>query len=720
VISRRTSPLSINRNRAQRVGPSAVRALPSAESHAAAVGTVTIASDRHDHRPMCSVDAPHAIGSNECQGEILAPAADQPLTPREPHSVTRVVAFRWVLSTALCSALGLGALALADEASRRGNASIPTTALYWLGLLLIFAPIALRALASDVDRRERLTLIIILGVSLYLVKVLASPDAFTFVDEYIHVRNTQDILGKHNLFDWNPLLPTASYYPGLAALTAGLVDLTGLSMFTAGLLVIGVARVLFCACFYLVAERITGSGRGAAAATLVYMANPMFLAWSSTFAYENLALPLAAFVVWWMGRTRKRGGLASMVVAVVAVIAVTVTHHVVGFALSALLGAWWLAERVGCHSTTAERRRVGIMALLTGSATLIWFFVVAHPAPSYLLTNNLFPALKDTGRLVLGDTAPRTLYKSGGYVPPAWEPVAGFAAMFVLLLALPVALRRAWWSRHRAPVAVAMTLAVAFPLSLVPRLAPNGVDMSGRSSEYVFAGLGCVIGLLFTKVVSREEVPQIFARDNHGGPHRRIAILRRRTQSVGGARRPTIIATFIAAVLATVVFVGNVTIGTPFYERLPEGPNPQGYEGTVQPDVIAASEWALTHLGVNQRFGANLIDSFALATYGEQDTVDMNMIWPIFFAESMNGAVVQHIKAARVQYLLVNWRMTRRVPLTPGYYFSPDEPAAQQYRDVFPTAALAKFSSDPCIRSMYLSGVVQIFDVSLIGSGVCG
>ena len=75
----------------------------------------------------------------------------------------------------------------------------------------------------------------------------------------------------------------------------------------------------------------------------------MFLFWSATFSYENLALPLAAFVVWWIGRTRARGDLASMVVAVVGVIAVTVTHHVVGFALSALLGGWWLAERVGCR-----------------------------------------------------------------------------------------------------------------------------------------------------------------------------------------------------------------------------------------------------------------------------------------------------------------------------------------------------------------------------------
>ena len=533
--------------------------------------------------------------------------AERGSTRQAPRSHARLD-LAWVLSIALCSAVGLGAIAVADEASRRGHAYADTSALFWLGLILIFTPIALRALAPDVDRSERLTLVIVLGVAFYLVKVLGSPHAFTFSDEYIHLRNTQDILRTHHLFAFNPLLPTASYYPGLGALTAGLVDLTGLSTFTAGVVIIGIARVLFCACLFLIAERVTGSGRAAAGASLIYAANPMFLFWSAAFSYENLALPLAAFVVWWIGRTRKRGDLASMALAAVGVIAVTVTHHVVGFALAALLGGWWLAERVGCHSTRAARREVGIMALLAGSATLMWFFVVAHPAPSYLLSNNLVPALRETGSLLLGHTAPRKLYTSGGLVSPAWETVAGFAAVIVLLLALPAALHRAWPSRHRAPVAVAMAVAIAYPLSLVPRLASNGVAISGRSSEYIFAGLGCVIGLLLTEAMPRRGAWRLRAAPAEFVRWPRTAKAWNRT--------------FIAAVLATVVFVGNVTIGTAFYQRLPEATHPQSYPWSVQPDVIAASRWARANLGRNQRFGANWIDSFALATYGEQDTLD--------------------------------------------------------------------------------------------------
>jgi hypothetical protein len=382
-----------------------------------------------------------------------------PLPAQEPQSAR--IAYGWLALIVLCSVAGLSVLAVADEASRRQDASVPTYILFWLGVLLIFIPAAARALASAANPRERLTLIVFLGVALYLVKVVGSPYDFTFVDEYVHVRNTHAVISMHHLFTWNPLLATAAYYPGLGALTAGVVALTGLSMFAAGLLIVGVGRVLVCALFYLIFESVTHSARAAAAASLIYMANPMFLLWSSTFTYENLALPLGAFVVWWIGRTRNSGGLASMAVAVAGIMAVTVTHHIVGFAMSGLLGAWWLAERVGCRATKAARRRLGILAIVAFCATLTWFFGVARPAPTYLITNNLLPALQDTFSVLEGHSAPRKLYHSA-LAAPAWEPLAGFAAVFVLLALLPSALLQARKSCRRAPAAVATHLGAAF------------------------------------------------------------------------------------------------------------------------------------------------------------------------------------------------------------------------------------------------------------------
>jgi hypothetical protein len=612
----------------------------------------------------------------------------------------------------LCSAAGLALTAAANNASFHGLNYDNALILFFLGLTFIFAPAALRVLMRDVDRRERLILVVILGAALYVVKVLGSPNAFTFSDEYIHLRNTLDILRTHHLFQFNPLLTTASYYPGLGAAAAGLVSLTGLSIFVSGLLVIGAARILISACFFLIAERMTGSALAAAAASLVYAANPMFLFWSASFSYEDLALPLAAFVVWWLSRTRDQAERLTPIVTVVTIAAVTVTHHVSGFALTILLGTWWLAERL-TKEAKASRRSVGFMFLIAGSAVLTWFYLVARPAASYLVGGNIAPALQQAASVALQHDKSRQLF-GGGPKIPEWYMLAGFFSYGILLFALPFGLYRAWnWLRARkirfkagytsragyAPIAVAIVMATAFPFSLLPRFTASGGAVSSRSAEYIFTGLGCVLALFAEQVTRRR----------HGGP-RRLST---------GPKFSTWCRTLVIAGMVTLVFLGDVTVGTTFTELLRESSHPRGDPWTVQPDVIDASDWARVNLGINRHFAANVMDSFALATYGEQDTISDDDVWPIFFADTLNSSVVQLIRAARVSYLFVDWRMTEGPPpASLGYYFSPYETSRGE-EGPLASIALRKFASSPCARLVYASGPIQIFDVSRIENGSC-
>ena len=299
-----------------------------------------------------------------------------------------------------------------------------------------------------------------------------------------------------------------------------------------------------------------------------------------------------------------------MVVAVVGIIAVTITHHIVGFAMSGLLVAWWLAERVApCfESDAAAGRSAGIGGFLC-DARVVLRRCAAGPN---VLANA--QSLSGPAGYVLCDKwahRSRKLYAiNKDFVPPAWEPVAGFAATLVLLGALPAGLLRARWSYRQAPLAIAMALAIAYPITLVSRLSQQGASLSGRSSEFVYTGVGCIIGMLFIPTASRWHRRRASARGERDG-HRQEDKVRRPSTSTGKALRDTIIPASVAAALATVVFVGNVTVGTRFFERLPEGANPHGYERSLQPDVIAASVWALHHLGPNQMFSANFIDSWA-------------------------------------------------------------------------------------------------------------
>ena len=287
--------------------------------------------------------------------------------PNEPTG-RGVTGFNWrsALLVAESTALGLGCVQIADQKAFHGDSFGTNIVFFWCGLILVFLPTAIRAIMRRTPRAERIAMILLLAIALYVIKIENSPYVFTYNDEYIHWVNTQHILDNGHIFQYNPLLPTAAYYPGLAAVAATLVRLTGLSIFVSGLIIIGAARIIISACLYLVAERMTGSSRAAAVASIIYAANPMFLFWSSQFAYESLGLPLAAFTVWWLYTTRKNEGRAAQIVTVLAIGAVTVTHHISAFALTGILAMWFFAELIA-QKPREQRRYVGAFTLLAGS-----------------------------------------------------------------------------------------------------------------------------------------------------------------------------------------------------------------------------------------------------------------------------------------------------------------------------------------------------------------
>jgi hypothetical protein len=611
----------------------------------------------------------------------------------------------------LTVAMGLSSVQISDQVAFSGGRYGTGMIFFWTGLGLVFVPISMRMAMRGTSRAERIALTILLGVALYVVKIQGSPQGFTFIDEYIHLRNTQNILRSGRIFEYNPLLPTVMYYPGLAAVTAGLVELTGLSVFVSGLIVVGVARVIVSACIFLIAEKVTRSDRAAGLASLVYAANPMFLFWSSSFSYEDLGLPLAFFVVWWLGRTRTAVSYPAQLITVVVIFAVTVTHHISAFALAGVLGSWYLASVIA-RRPRKERRYVGSFALLSLVTSTSWFFVVARPAAAYIVDQNIAPGLRQLRSLVLGGHAGRQLYSAGGATPPAWYTLAGFAAIVVIMLGLLPALHRAWTGfaarnaenplRRHLPVLIVVLISALFPVTLLPRLTVDGGALSSRTQEYIFAMIGCALGLLAIEF------------DDSDG--RRINKISRAINFVLAGWRGTALPILMVAV----IFVGSITIGSPYLQLLPAPTHPTGFPSIPQPDVVSASNWARVHLGPGQSFATDLVDSLALATDGGENPVSEDVAYQIFFSDSLAGQPALVIRTARVRYILVDWRMTYGPPYSSGgYYFSPWEPGAGPDDKTFNASYLRKFATYTCSYLVHSVGAIQIFDVSGIENGTC-
>ena len=195
--------------------------------------------------------------------------------PLRPQGCRHVLnQWGWLPYLTLNAALSLFLIAIAFARGRAGGPG-PTNLLAWVG-----RPLSADRSASIKGRRRArraIGLVVVLGVALYLVKILQSPTAFIQFDEFLHVRTAIDILEKHHLSARNSLLPVSPLYPGLEIATTAIANLTGLSIFWSGDLLLFVARVIFVLSLFLLTEIVCGSALVAGIASLIYMAHSGFL-----------------------------------------------------------------------------------------------------------------------------------------------------------------------------------------------------------------------------------------------------------------------------------------------------------------------------------------------------------------------------------------------------------------------------------------------------------
>lgn len=583
---------------------------------------------------------------------------------------------------ALAASAGVVLAALAAVGSRQGQGWARTA--FWAAVVLIVAPIVVRACGSRASRAERVGLVAVFTVALYLVKVVYDPTTFSFSDEYIHWRSTLNLLSTGHAFTYNPLLPVAGQYPGLPGLTAMLVQITGVPVPTAGLIVIGIARFVLMLSLFLLVESLSGSPRAASIACVVYAANPNFLYWDAQFSYESLALALAFLVLFIVHRRSiASGGIAVSLLAAVAIVAVVITHHLSSYTLAAALVLW------SAFALALRRRRgdAGIYApigtaLTAIVASVLWAVLEAPRTWSYV-TGIFSHAGHGVIDVLTGAGGTRTPFAtSAGALSPLWERVLSYSAAAVLLVALAWAIRPALRRYRTVPLGVVLLLlAVLYPVVLPLRLVSAAQETSNRSSEYVFAGVGLVISTAVVLVLARR-----------------------------AGRR----ATLLTAALAVLVFVGGAAVSWQYSEQLPIRASYRGVPDTVDFEASSAADWTRAALGTGNRFASDEVDNLALASYGLQRTLWLNAdgasAWQIFLPATVTDQVVLAIRRSRVRYLLVQRRLSRGIS-SGGVYYDKGEPGSANRRTPLSLSTLRKFDLATGVNRVFDSGDIEVYDV---------
>lgn len=621
-----------------------------------------------------------------------APSSRTPAARRRRLQRTVVPSKRPPLGAApvLACVAAIGVLIVAFADNQATVSGWHPNALFWAGVLIVFLPHALRLMTRDVRQGEAIALVVTLTLGMYLVKVLHSPLAFSLHDELLHWRTADDIIQTGRLFADNPLLPTSARYPALESATAALVELGGTSIFHAGLIVIGAARIGFMLALYLTLSVASRSHRVGAIGAIVYMTNPNFLFFNGAFNYETIALTFAAvcvlFALRWSRTHDERIAHGLWLAAILAAGATAVSHHLTALALTVLLGGWGVVVEVMHRRGWApDHRAPWSISLLSALMTFGWIIVAAPILIAYLAPviggaagAGLAVVARFLGAGATGSSE-RELFggNQAGGAPP-WERITALAGVGLVFLTSVAG--GALLLRRRVPdplVAVLLIGIPAYPATLLLRLTPRGWETANRSSEFLFVALAIPIAM----VISALLIPPV----------------RIRVRQLG------------VGVVIGIMFISGVFAGWSFQDRLP-GPYlccsaPRG----INPESIAAAYWARYNLPPLSRMGADPLNHLLIGSYGRQTAmttlsggIDPN--W-VIFARTFDADARAALANGDVRYLLIDGRVATAADAFDEYI-----------GDWSVATAIAKFD-DPRTDRIYDSGHIRIYEVSRVWRG---
>jgi hypothetical protein len=595
----------------------------------------------------------------------------------------------WLPLLSLTIAFGLMLVTIAFRASISGIEN--SDLLYWLGLLVLVVPATTRLASLSASRKERLALVIMLGMAMYGVKLLHSPAAFTYSDELVHYANANDVLRTQRLFGENSILPVTPSYPGLAAATAALSNLSGWDIFDSGLLLIGIARLVITLGLFLIYEKISASARVAGLGSVFYMANSNYLYWTAQYAYESLALPLAVFVIFLLTLHQEpgRGGLVrpAFLAAMLVIMAVTVTHHLTSYALATLLGLTALFSIVIGQDSRSARYVLWALALVATGVSLFWTLRVAPATFDYLfpVINRTFGALINVLTGGWEESGRELFVSTSSDRAPFWEQGVAIASVLLILAAIPFGLRIFWRRLKGSSLGWVFALAplVYFPLQVL-RLTGAGWETANRASEFLFIGIAFIVSLAFTS-------PRLVK-----------------------GRIPVAIVT---GIFAGILFMGGVIAGWPPNLRMSHPyyvavKGPGGEIDRIEPQGIAAARWARANLGPANRMGADNSSARLMQAYGEQYALPGSEfgIHHLYRNESIGSGELEIIEVSGIEYLVFPHPLHRWNQLR-GLFYNPAEGLTEAEKALLQPMASGKFDQSPQVDRLLDTGYVVIYDL---------
>jgi hypothetical protein len=552
----------------------------------------------------------------------------------------------------------------------RAEETVLATSLYWAGQLLLFGSTTAMVLARRRSTVVLTSAVLAFTAAQYAVKVLYSPIRLKFPDELQHEQSMLGMLATGRLFPTNYSLPISPLYPGLEAAAVGFVEVLGMPVHVAELLVAGLAHMLLAAAVLVLMRLLIRRRDLASLGTLAYCFGSYQAFYNSMFVYQALALPLAVLaVVQVLAILRGDRVLGRLVTAAGLSFCVVITHHVTAFFTALVLIA--IATFSFLHPAYRRRAPWATLAAVASSAFLTaWVLSVAPATLGYLGE----PYSKFVGTL----GAAGHQISTPGEGQPVFERPFTYGAVILTLSMLALLSIVAWRRGNKATAVVAATAASLQLLVVAIRFAvSDGQELAGRAQNYLALytsiGVAVCLGLLL-----------------HGySRYGKIAV----------------------SSILSVLFVGGIVSGwPPPYERLPGQYQVDAFESSVDPHAVAAAEWTRSHIGPGNRFASDFGNLAVIGTLGEQFPISSSYS-ELFYRYSYDSRDALLVQNDEIQFILVDMRLSQQLPPPDSYsYFTNDSRAGTHLNPLDPEV-LRKFSYMPGVGCLYDDGTIQIYDL---------
>jgi hypothetical protein len=581
-----------------------------------------------------------------------------------------------------------------------GAGEQPKFLLLWIGIIVFLWPAARRLANPFVTESERLSILVAVALFTYLPKFLRNPQRPVFYDEIAHWTQVERIVQTGDLFQANPAVRVLPSYPGLHTLTAGLRELTGLSTWQVGVVLIAVLHVVSTVGVFVLVRRLMASPVVAGLSALIWCVAPGALFFNSQFAYQSLAIVGFVWVVVAVSEAQAATGgprWAWTGLAAVLGSAVVVTHHLTSYAMVGVLLVFTVAAVV-------LRRREGgatwqpplVLLVLSLLVNAVWMLARGGSKAVDSIVTYLSPypegGLDQLWGAVTGTGERRTFFVRSGL--PVWEQWAAFAAP-LLAIALGIIGVRLMTKMRRTPRSGAWALtafAGLYVLSLPLILTPTGAQGAHRSAPFTYLGICLVAASGLAWIIGR--TTESGARFRRLGP---MAI----------------------ALVIGIVVIGNTASSVNEFDRFP-GPWEAGADSrSLTPELADAARWLHTY-DSGDRVVTDIYSGTALGVLGTtRDSCAVAascpgdlQIWRFYNGQEVRGSDLALLRSEGYRFLAVDRRMTTSTPRS-GYWFNRNEQGAFEHDEPYPKEILARLESFRWLTKVYASTNYDIYEINI-------